>query len=142
MHLMCEAEVGTGRTLWRGPINLGLDGSVMTLSAIHRRGPDGSGFVCHAGMAAGALGKERTVLPMVEPILGLGKPSLEHEWNNQEYQEQAASHDHVPARRRARCARGSGMRSVSLPKRMVTRAFSRVWFQSNPLASGRRRSSR
>lgn len=142
MHWMSEAEVGSRRAWrWR-PFDSLLDCAVMTLGTVLRLRPQGGTRQGHAGVAAGASGKEGTVLPMVEPVLGLGLPALEHEWNDQEYHEQAAGHDHVPARRRARCARGSGTWSALLPNRRVTRAFSRVWFQSNPLASGRRRSSR
>ena len=108
MHSMGETKVRSRRARrWR-PIDSLLDGAVMTLGTVRRLRPHGGSSEGHAGMAAGAPGKERTVLPVIEAVVGLGKPSLEHTWNNQEQHEQAASHDHVPARRRARCARGSG----------------------------------
>ena len=142
MLWMSEAKVGWRRARGWSPLDPLLDCAVMTLGTVVGLRPEGGTSPRHTGVATGAPRKERTVLPVVEPILGLRKPSLEHEWNGQEHHEQYASHDHVPARCRARCARGSGTRSASLPKSRVTRAFSRVWFQSNPLASGRRRSSR
>ena len=82
MNWMSEAEVGSRRARrWR-PIDPLLDCAVMTLGTVLRLRPQGGTSQGHTAVAAGAPGKERTVLPVVEPVLGLSKPALEHEWNN------------------------------------------------------------
>src|SRR5215207_5302633 len=110
---MSEAKVGSRRARRWSPIDSLLDSAVMAPGTVLRLRPHGGTSQGYTSVAAGAPGKERTVLPMIEPVARLGQPSLEHEWNDQEQYEQAASHNHVPARRRARCARGSGTWSAS-----------------------------
>src|SRR5688572_14449143 len=108
MHSMREAEVGS-RWPWRGrPLDSLLDVAVMTLGTVRRLRPHRSIREGHAGMATGARRKELTVLPVVEPITCLGKALLKQQWLCQHESDQEARPDHVPARRRPRCARGSG----------------------------------
>jgi hypothetical protein len=121
-----EPEVGRWKTGWRLPAYGFLDDSVVALRTCSRLGPESLGLLQYPGMAAGAPGKQLTMLPVIETLLGLSVASLSQERDAQKSQKKDASPDHEPARGRVRSARGRGARSAPLPKSSVTRAFSRV----------------
>ena len=73
MLWMSEAEVGSRRARRGSPINPLLDCAVVTLGTVFCLGPQGGTSHSHPAVAAGASGKERAMLPMIEPILGLGE---------------------------------------------------------------------
>ena len=142
MVTMGKAKIGSRRARRWPPLHSLFDFSVVTIGAVGCSRPELAAWNGDAGMAAGAAGKELTVLPVIEPLLaGLRKPFLASSREHDESENQAAEAHLEPARGRVRSARGRGVRSAPLPRNRVTLACRRVWFQSKPLASGRRRSS-
>jgi hypothetical protein len=73
VHSMGESKVRSRRAgRWR-PVYSLLHAAVMTLGTVLRLRPQGGTSQGHTGVAAGAAGKERTVLPMIERILRLSE---------------------------------------------------------------------
>jgi hypothetical protein len=74
-----EPQVGRWRTRGRPPADGLLDDPVVAVRTCGRLGPERVGRVLYADMAAGALGEEVTVLPVIEAILRLGIAALEQD---------------------------------------------------------------
>jgi hypothetical protein len=74
-----ETQVGRWRSGGRPPADGLLDDPVVAVGTRGRRGPGCFGLVLYTGMTAGALGKEVTVLPVIEAILRLGVATLEQD---------------------------------------------------------------
>jgi len=79
-----EPQIGPWKSGGRPPADGLLDNSVMAVRTPGRLGPECFGLVLYPGMTAGALGKEVTVLPVIEAILRLGVATLEQDQHGQE----------------------------------------------------------
>ena len=126
------------------PLHGALDRAVVTLLATGWGRPQILPGIGCAGVAPDAGGKDRPVLPVIETVLDhaatrptrcCDRPSHQHAG------EDTCQLHRAPARGSGGRPGGSGIPSAWLRSTSVTRAMSRVWFQSKAAASGRSRVS-
>ena len=79
-----EPQVGRWGSGGGPPADGFLDDPVVAVGTRGWLGPECFGLVLYTGMTAGALGKEVTVLPVIEAILRLGVATLEQDQHGQE----------------------------------------------------------
>ena len=139
-----EPQIAGPRLVRRSPLHGALDGVVVARLAIGWGRPQGEAWIACTSVAPGAAGKDRPVLPVVEPVLNHPAARVTHCGDRPGYQharEDPRQVHRTPARGSGGRAGGSRTASVSLRSTRVTRAMRRVWFQSKAAASGRSRVS-
>jgi len=144
-HLMVpvsKTEVRSGQLRGWLPFYSLLDSIIVAGSAVFGRGPERLPCLENSGVTTGASRKQLPMFPVIELLSALGECGLGCGTDHKHCERGTSKAHRVPEGGRERIARGSGVRSAPLPRKSVMPARSRVWFQSNPLASGRRRSSR
>jgi len=139
-----EPQVARPGLVRRSPLHGALDGAVVARLAIGWGRPQGEAGIACTGVAPGAAGKDRPVLPVVEAVLNHPAARVAHCGDRPGHQhacEDARQFHRTPARGSAGRAGGSGTASAWLRSTSVTRPMRRVWFQSRAAASGRSRVS-
>jgi len=143
MARMRELQVAGAWGRRRRPLHPLLDGAVVAVGAVRRLGPERGGGFGGARVASHAGGEELAMLPVVEAVLRYpcqGGAAGKRGEGEQKAEPRSDPH-RLPARGRVRKAGGRRNTSASLRRRRVTRAWRRVWPQSNAAASGRSRVS-